>query len=89
MCVIAQLKRLRRKEGMKPDGTLGGERFPCPHRDVSVEENLEKFRQMRDGKYNPGEATLRMEARHLLSFATNVGLGGIGVLNAPHPSDWR
>ncbi|KAJ9129981.1 Glutaminyl-tRNA synthetase [Coniochaeta hoffmannii] len=36
-------------------------RFRCEHADQSVEENLSKFRDMRDGKYKPREAFLRMK----------------------------
>lgn len=80
-CTAEEVKAQR---GMKPDGTLGGERFPCPHRDVSVEENLEKFRQMRDGKYNPGEATLRMKQDIYSPSPQMWDLVAYRVLNAPH-----
>jgi hypothetical protein len=36
-------------------------RFRCKHAEQSVEENLQKFRDMRDGKYKPREAFLRMK----------------------------
>ncbi|KAL2152989.1 hypothetical protein VTH82DRAFT_4144 [Thermothelomyces myriococcoides] len=36
-------------------------RFRCKHADQSPEENLQKFRDMRDGKYKPKEAFLRMK----------------------------
>ena len=32
-----------------------------PHRDRPVEENLKEFRAMKDGKYKPNEAALRMK----------------------------
>ncbi|RYP76554.1 hypothetical protein DL769_003613 [Monosporascus sp. CRB-8-3] len=38
----------------------GGPRFRCAHAEQSVQINLEKFRGMRDGKYKPREAFLRM-----------------------------
>lgn len=38
-----------------------GQRFECKHRNRSVEENLTEFRAMRDGKYKPKEAMLRMK----------------------------
>lgn len=38
----------------------GGPRFRCAHAEQSVERNLEEFRGMRDGKYKPREAFLRM-----------------------------
>lgn len=36
-------------------------RYACPHRDRPIEESLVEFRAMRDGKYAPKEATLRMK----------------------------
>lgn len=36
-------------------------RYRCAHADQSVEENLQKFRDMRDGKYKPKEVFLRMK----------------------------
>ena len=36
-------------------------RFECKHRNRSVEENLSEFRAMRDGKYKPKMAMLRMK----------------------------
>ncbi len=41
-------------EGKKP-------RYACPHRERPIEENLSQFRAMRDGKYKPNEASLRMK----------------------------
>lgn len=42
--------------------TKGGEgRKACVHRDRPVSESLEEFRKMRDGKYGPSDAVLRMK----------------------------
>lgn len=41
-------------EGKRP-------RYACPHRDRSSSESLSEFRAMRDGKYKPNEAALRMK----------------------------
>lgn len=41
-------------EGKKP-------RYACPHRDRLSSESLTEFRAMRDGKYGPNEAALRMK----------------------------
>ncbi|KIN00524.1 hypothetical protein OIDMADRAFT_125319 [Oidiodendron maius Zn] len=41
-------------------GEARGPRFRCAHADQSVEHNLAEFRAMRDGKYKPREAFLRM-----------------------------
>ncbi|KAK6956002.1 hypothetical protein Daesc_003649 [Daldinia eschscholtzii] len=38
-----------------------GPRYRCKHAEQSVEENLKKFRDMRDGRYKPQEAFLRMK----------------------------
>ncbi|QDS72412.1 hypothetical protein FKW77_009041 [Venturia effusa] len=36
-------------------------RYACAHRDRPTSESLDEFRAMRDGKYKPGEALLRMK----------------------------
>lgn len=36
-------------------------RYRCKHAEQSADENLQKFRDMRDGKYKPREAFLRMK----------------------------
>ena len=38
-----------------------GPRYRCKHAEQPVEENLKKFRDMRDGVYKPQEAFLRMK----------------------------
>ncbi|KAF3070728.1 putative glutamine-tRNA ligase [Daldinia childiae] len=38
-----------------------GPRYRCKHAEQPAEENLKKFRDMRDGKYKPQEAFLRMK----------------------------
>ncbi|GEQ66741.1 hypothetical protein JCM33374_g404 [Metschnikowia sp. JCM 33374] len=80
-CTAEEVKAQR---GMKPDGTLGGERFPSPYRDNSIEQNLKEFRQMRDGHYNPGEATLRMKQDLDSPSPQMWDLVAYRVLNAPH-----
>ncbi|KAL3427206.1 glutaminyl-tRNA synthetase [Phlyctema vagabunda] len=42
-------------------GEARGPRFRCEHAEQSVEHNLTEFRAMRDGKYKPREAFLRMK----------------------------
>jgi len=54
------------------DGGKGKERFACAHRDRPIEESLQEFRAMRDGKYQPKEASLRMKQD----------------LNNPNPQMW-
>ncbi|MHA1209941.1 MAG: glutamate--tRNA ligase [Candidatus Freyarchaeota archaeon] len=34
---------------------------PCPHRDLSVEENLDNWRRMLDGEYGEGQAVVRLK----------------------------
>ncbi|KAK7539523.1 tRNA synthetases class I, catalytic domain-containing protein [Phyllosticta citribraziliensis] len=50
-----------REEVQRQRGEKGGERFACSHRDRPIDESLAEFRAMRDGKYKPGEAHLRMK----------------------------
>ncbi|EIM88595.1 glutamine-tRNA ligase [Stereum hirsutum FP-91666 SS1] len=42
-------------------GDNGGARTACKHRDRPVEESLREFEGMKTGKYQPGEAILRMK----------------------------
>lgn len=42
-------------------GESHGARFRCAHAEQTVEHNLTEFRGMRDGKYRPREAFLRMK----------------------------
>lgn len=54
-CIDSELKLQRGGEkGASP-------RYRCKHADQSVEENLRKFRDMRDGHYKPQQAFLRMK----------------------------
>ena len=39
----------------------GKPRYACPHRDRPIAESMVEFRAMRDGKYEAGEAALRMK----------------------------
>lgn len=77
-------EEVKAQRGLKADGTLGGERFPSPWRDRSVEENLKEFRKMRDGSYKPGEATLRMKQDITSPSPQMWDLVAYRVLNAPH-----
>jgi glutaminyl-tRNA synthetase len=40
-----------------------GKRFACDHRSRPIDESLTEFRAMRDGKYQAGEAFLRMKQK--------------------------
>lgn len=78
-------EEVKAQRGVKPDGTPGGERFPSPWRDRSVEDNLKEFRKMRDGFYKPGEATLRMKQDIKSASPQMWDLVAYRVLNASHP----
>ncbi|OBA20665.1 glutaminyl-tRNA synthetase [Metschnikowia bicuspidata var. bicuspidata NRRL YB-4993] len=80
-CTAEQVKAQR---GMRPDGTLGGERFACAHRAKPVAQNREEFEQMRDGRFQPGEATLRMKQDLESPSPQMWDLVAYRVLNAPH-----
>lgn len=80
-CTPEQVKEQR---GMKPDGTLGGEREGCVHRERTPEENLVEFRKMRDGFYKSGEATLRMKQDYTSPNPQMWDLVAYRVLDAPH-----
>ncbi|CCH61994.1 hypothetical protein TBLA_0G00450 [Henningerozyma blattae CBS 6284] len=81
-CTAEEIKRGR---GIKEDGTPGGDRFACVHRNRPIEENLKEFRSMRDGKYQPGEAILRMKQDLTSPSPQMWDLIAYRVLNAPHP----
>jgi len=56
-CTPAEVKKGR---GQLPGGEFGP-RSACEHWSRSVDENLAEFKAMREGKYKPGEALLRMK----------------------------
>ncbi|KAJ4385576.1 Glutaminyl-tRNA synthetase [Gnomoniopsis smithogilvyi] len=57
VCHCDDLEIKRQRGGEKGESP----RYRCSHAEQSVEENLQKFRDMRDGKYKPKEAVLRMK----------------------------
>lgn len=74
-CGDAELKLQRGgEEGKTP-------RYRCAHAAQDVETNLTKFRDMRDGKYEPGAAFLRMKQDMLGSG--NPQMWDIGAYRIP------
>lgn len=75
------------------NGKAGGPRHESPWSKTLVEENLRKFRAMRDGEYKPGEATLRMKQDLLGSDSPQMwDLIAYRVIDKPHPrtgTKWR
>ncbi|KAK6579659.1 hypothetical protein PZA11_007895 [Diplocarpon coronariae] len=61
-----------------------GPRFRCEHASQSAETNLEKFRAMRDGKYKPREAFLRMKQNIEDGNPQMWDLAAYRVLDAEH-----
>ncbi|KAK4161944.1 tRNA synthetases class I, catalytic domain-containing protein [Cladorrhinum sp. PSN259] len=59
-------------------------RFRCKHAEQTVEENLQKFRDMRDGKYKPREAFLRMKQDITDGNPQMWDLAAYRVLDKPH-----
>lgn len=80
-CTPEEVKASR---GLKEDGTLGGERVACKHRFQTVEHNLREFENMKNGKYNVGEATLRMKQDLNSPSPQMWDLVAYRVLNTPH-----
>ncbi|KAI1135829.1 glutaminyl-tRNA synthetase [Hypoxylon sp. FL0543] len=85
-CNEAEIKLQRGGE----KGTAGP-RYRCKHAEQSVEENLKKFRDMRDGHYKPQEAFLRMkqDVKTMAAAITDGNpqmwdLAAYRVLNKPH-----
>ncbi|KAK0620432.1 glutaminyl-tRNA synthetase [Immersiella caudata] len=59
-------------------------RFRCKHADQTPEYNLEEFRAMRDGKYKPREAFLRMKQDITNGNPQMWDLAAYRVLDKPH-----
>ncbi|KAM0814801.1 hypothetical protein AB5N19_00592 [Seiridium cardinale] len=65
-------------------GENHGPRFRCSHAEKTVETNLEDFRGMRDGKYKPREAFLRMKMDITDGNPQMWDLAAYRVLEKPH-----
>ncbi|QSZ34402.1 hypothetical protein DSL72_005994 [Monilinia vaccinii-corymbosi] len=65
-------------------GEARGPRFRCEHANQSIEENLRKFRAMRDGEYKPREAFLRMKQNIEDGNPQMWDLAAYRVLDAKH-----
>ncbi|KAE9371090.1 glutaminyl-tRNA synthetase-like protein [Stipitochalara longipes BDJ] len=79
-CGVEELKAQRGEI----NGVPGGPRFRCKHAEQTVEKNLEEFRAMRDGKYKPKEAFLRMKQNIEDGNPQMWDLPAYRVLNAEH-----
>lgn len=67
-------------------------RYACKHRDRPVEESLAEFRAMRDGKYKPKEAFLRLKQDIENGNPQMWDLAAYRVLDKPHHrtgSKWK
>lgn len=65
-------------------GPNHGPRYACAHRNRPVEESLAEFRAMRDGKYRPKEAFLRMKQNIEDGNPQMWDLAAYRVLLKPH-----
>ncbi|CAG8979782.1 hypothetical protein HYALB_00011590 [Hymenoscyphus albidus] len=65
-------------------GEAHGPRFRCEHANQTVDKNLEEFRGMRDGKYKPREAFLRMKQNIDDGNPQMWDLAAYRVLDASH-----
>ncbi|KAL8832208.1 MAG: hypothetical protein Q9170_004967 [Blastenia crenularia] len=61
-----------------------GPRYACPHRDRPPEESLSEFRAMKDGKYKPREAFLRMKQDLTDGNPQMWDLAAYRILEKPH-----
>lgn len=59
-------------------------RYRCAHAEQDVETNLQKFRDMRDGKYQPQAAFLRMKQDITSGNPQNWDLAAYRVLSKAH-----
>jgi glutaminyl-tRNA synthetase len=62
-----------------------GPRYRCKHAEQDVETNLRKFRDMRDGKYEPQTAFLRMKQDIESGNPQMWDLAAYRVLKKEHP----
>ncbi|KAI7851936.1 tRNA synthetases class I, catalytic domain-containing protein [Circinella umbellata] len=72
-------------------GDDGGARTACVHRDRPIEETLEQFQKMKEGRYKEGETTLRMKMDLENGNPQFWDLIAYRVLFTPHHrtgSDW-
>ena len=76
-CTDEEVKRYR-------GGPKSTKREECPHRNRPIEESLAEFRGMKDGKFKPGEATLRMKMDLTSGNPQMWDLIAYRVLNKPH-----
>ncbi|KAI9893547.1 MAG: hypothetical protein M1814_006343 [Vezdaea aestivalis] len=73
-------------------GDKGGPRYACPHRDRPQEESLQEFEAMKNGKYKPREAFLRMKQNLEDGNPQMWDLAAYRILDASHHrtgSTWR
>lgn len=68
-------------------------RYACKHRDRPIEESLTEFRAMRDGKYKPREAFLRMKQDDFVNGNPQMwDLAAYRIIEQPHHrtgTKWR
>lgn len=68
-------------------------RYACSHRDRPVEESLREFRAMKDGKYKPREAFLRMKQDDFVNGNPQMwDLAAYRIIEQPHHrtgAKWR
>lgn len=87
--------KIAAEEIQKQRGGKGGEagpRYECEHRNRPIEESLQEFRNMRDGKYRPKEALLRMKQDMTSGNPQMWDLTAYRVLDAEHHrtgADWK
>jgi glutaminyl-tRNA synthetase len=73
------------EEEIKADrGERKGQPRPCVHRNRPIEESLAEFEAMKDGKYRPKEANLRMKQDLSDPNPQMWDLTAYRVLDAPH-----
>lgn len=81
------------EEEIKVDrGEKKGKPRPCVHRDRPIEESLTEFENMKNGKYKPKEASLRMKQDLEDGNPQMWDLTAYRILETPHHrthNKWR
>lgn len=83
-CTAEQMYEMR-------GGESRGPRQDCPHRNRPIQESLDEFQKMKDGKYKEGEAILRMKMDMQNPSPQFWDLVAYRVLYTPHfrtKSEW-
>ncbi|KAI5148253.1 glutaminyl-tRNA synthetase [Enteropsectra breve] len=88
-CTVEDMRNRRQVFQRERDGGNFDPTILSPYRNRSVEENIEEFNKMMDGKYEDGEATLRFKMDLESKNPLMLDLVGSRIMNIVHPQKNR